>query len=257
MKIVDTHIHSIFRPTQFFENYHQMGVEKVISVAFYPIKPRYSETLEDLFRWMYEREPMRLKSVGIDCYCGIGIHPRSIPENIDNRIFQTIKEMMKLPDVVCLAEIGLEKGSPDEERVLEEQLSIAKNLGDFPVILHTPGKNKKNITRRLIEVIESLEIKIGIIDHVSLENIDLAIETDLMIGLTVQKNKLPLEELLEIIYNYNYQTNRFLINSDVGIDIADKFSVPNTVEEMQNLGIADSIVSKISYQNAENFFKIA
>ncbi|MHA1129228.1 MAG: TatD family hydrolase [Candidatus Helarchaeota archaeon] len=256
MKIIDTHIHSIFRPTQFFKKYRTLGVESVITVAFYPIKPLYSQTLEDLFRWMVEHETNRLKKQGISCYCGIGIHPRSIPDNIEQSIYETMKNAIQLPDVVALAEIGLEKGLRTEIEVLEKQMALAKKSRDFPVILHTPGKNKRKITMDLLELVERFDISTGVIDHVSPENIDLALNTKLNIGLTIQIGKLTIEQFLIIIQEYPNEIHRFVINGDVGIDFANKFSVPQAIQRLRELGIDNKIIEQISYKNAEKLFKI-
>lgn len=257
MKIIDAHIHTIFRPTHFFENYRLMGVESVVSVAFYPIKPKYSETLEDLCDWMIEREPKRLQKVGISCYCGIGIHPRSIPKNLNPKIFKYIENCIKTSKIVSLGEIGLERGDKEEIALLEKQLILAKKNADFPVILHTPGRNKREITRKLIEILESIQTSVGIIDHVSPENIDLVLNTELHLGLTVQLGKLTPEKLLEIISEYEGETDRFILNSDLGIDIASKNIIPETVQQMLKEGIEKKVIEKIVHKNAENLFNIS
>ena len=254
MKIIDTHIHTIFRPSQFFENYRLMGVEMVVTVAFYPIQPKHSGTLEDLFRWMIERETIRLQDVGISCKCAIGIHPRSIPMRLDSKIFDVIEEI--IGKTSGLGEIGLEKGTKEEIDVLEKQLLIAKKHNDFPVVLHTPGKNKRAITRIMVELLESCEISNGIIDHVSLENIDLILNTKLYMGLTTQKGKLSIEDFIHIIHEYEDMTNRFTINSDLGIDIAYEYIVPKSIHYLVKENFDKAVIEAISYKNAENLFQL-
>lgn len=249
-------MHTIFRPSQFFEDYRLKGVESIISVAFYPVTPKYSETLEDLFRWMIERETKRLQRVGISCFCGIGIHPRSIPQNLNQKIYNVIEDSMET-NVVALGEIGLEKGTKEEIEVLEKQLLIAKKKNDFPVILHTPGKNKREITKKLIEILETINTTNGIIDHISLENIDLALNTNLYLGLTVQLGKLTIEKFRQIIDEYGDQTNRFILNSDLGIDIAHKYIVPKIIQLMVKEGIDEQLIERISHINAEKLFQIS
>lgn len=248
-------MHTIFRPSKFFETYRLMGVESVISVAFYPIKPKHSATLEDLFRWIIERETRRLQEIGITCFCGIGIHPRSIPDILNPSIYDYINKNLR-ERVVALGEIGLEKGTKEEIKVLEELLLIAKRNNDFPVILHTPGKNRRKITKQLIDVTESLDIISGVIDHVSSENIDLALDTKLNIGLTIQKGKLTKEQFIDIIQEYKGQTNRFILNSDLGIDVAFKYGVPEVVQYMIKKEMEKEVIEKISHKNAESIFKL-
>jgi predicted metal-dependent TIM-barrel fold hydrolase len=254
LKIIDTHVHSIFRPTQFFENYRLMGVETLISVAYYPVVPNHSETLEDLFRWLIELEPKRLQKIGISGFCGIGIHPRSIPKHLNPTLYSRIEEYSQSPEVVCLGEIGLEKGSKEEVEVLEKQLDIAINR-NLPVILHTPGKNKREMTRKLIEILDSMTIRKIVIDHVTLENIDLVLNTEFYIGLTVQLGKLSLEDFLQIIRQYGDNSNRFILNSDLGIDIAQDYIVPKAVNQMFMEKIEELKIESISHKNAELLFQ--
>ncbi|MHA1324861.1 MAG: TatD family hydrolase [Candidatus Helarchaeota archaeon] len=232
-----------------------MGVQSVISVAFYPIAPNYSETLEDLFRWMIERETIRLQAVGITGYWGIGIHPRAIPTQLDPKIFEVIERNMN-GKVVALGEIGLEQGTRKEIEVLEQQLLLAKKKQDFPVILHTPGKNKREITKILIEILDSIEIKQGVLDHISLENLALALNTKFALGLTVQKGKLSIDQFMQIIRENEDQSERFLLNSDLGIDIAYKNTVPETIYQMEKEGINPEIIERIAYKNAVKLFDL-
>lgn len=254
MKIIDTHVHSIFRPTQFFKNYRLMGVETLISVAYYPVVPNYSETLEDLFRWLIDFEPKRLQKIGISGFCGIGIHPRSIPKHLNPTLYDRIEEYSQSPEVVCLGEIGLEKGSKEEGEVLEKQLDIAMNQ-NLPVILHTPGKNKREMTQKLIEILDSRTIRKLVIDHVTLENIDLVLNTEFYIGLTIQLGKLSLEDFLQIIRKYGDNSDRFILNSDLGIDIAQDCIVPKAVNQMIMEKVEELKIEAISHKNAELLFQ--
>ncbi len=203
---------------------------------------------------MIEIETKRLSNIGIECYCGIGIHPRSIPDNLNPSVYETIEKFIELPEVVALAEIGLEKGLELEKKVLEKQLALAKKNDDFPVIVHTPGKNKREITRKLLELIDNIDVSVGVIDHVSLENIDLALDSKLSIGLTVQRGKLSLEQFVVIIREYEDQIDRFMINGDVGIDLANKFAVPEAIHRLDELSMNGKIIERISYKNAEKLF---
>lgn len=247
-------MHSIFRPTQFFEDYCSMGVETVISMAYYPVVPNHSETLEDLFRWLIELEPERLRKKGISGFCGIGIHPRSIPKHLNPGLYSKIDEYSQSPAVVCLGEIGLEKGSKEEVEVLEKQLDIAINR-NLPVILHTPGKNKRDMTRKLIEILDSVTLRKPVIDHVTLENIDLVLNTEYYIGLTVQLGKLSLEDFLQIIHKYGDNSNRFILNSDLGIDIAQDYIIPKAINQMIMEKIEEPKIEAISHKNAELLFQ--
>ncbi|MFX0137621.1 MAG: TatD family hydrolase, partial [Candidatus Hodarchaeota archaeon] len=112
IEIVDTHIHSIFRSNDDFINLVKKGVTKAISVTFYPIIPLYTNTLIDLFNWIIEDEPHRTKSTGITILPAIGVHPRSIPQDLNKENLQKIKltlqKAIEEKKIVALGEIGLE-----------------------------------------------------------------------------------------------------------------------------------------------------
>ena len=148
------------------------------------------------------------------------------------------------------------KKAKEEVQILEKQLTIAKNNNDFPVILHTPGNNKRVVTKQLIELIDSYEISNGVIDHVSSDNIDMTLNTKLYVGLTTQKGKLSIDEFLHIIDEFGDLTNRFIINSDLGIDIAHRYIVPKAIQRLMDHRVDKAVVEAISHENAEKLFQI-
>ena len=82
MEVFDTHIHSEGRSIENLEEMAKNGIKKAITCAYYPIEPKFAETLIDLFRKLTTFEVEREKSVGIEIYPAIGIHPRCIPNQL-------------------------------------------------------------------------------------------------------------------------------------------------------------------------------
>lgn len=235
------------------------GVKTAISVAFYPIKPLYSNTLIDLFNWIINDEPNRTRSTGLTIFPAIGIHPRSIPQVLSKENLQKLKTIIQNAiqekKIIALGEIGLDSATSNEIEVFEFQLQIAKDF-DFPVIVHTPKKDKKIITEKIIESLIKKGIEIGVLDHINNEIIDLTKNINLNLGLTVQIGKLTPEKFYEIINKHPDKKERLMLNSDLGRDEADLYSTIKAIEIIKNKGISEKIIELIASRNAKKLFKL-
>jgi len=257
--IIDTHIHSIFRSNDDFVNLVNTGVKTAVSVAFYPVVPLYTETLIDLFNWIIEDEPNRTKSTGITILPTVGIHPRSIPQDISKenlkRIRKKIEKAIEQNKIVALGEIGLESISSIEVDIFEFHLKIAKEY-DIPVIVHTPRKNKRMVTEKAIKVLLNNKIEKGVLDHINKENIILASKINLNLGLTVQLGKLSPMNFYQILNEYDSEIDRFVLNTDVGRDEADLYAASKAIEMLKNKGISEKIIKLIASENAKKLFNL-
>lgn len=259
MQLFDTHIHSIFRSNDDFINLVNKGVKTTVSVAFYPIVPLYSSTLIDLFNWIIENEPQRTKSTGITILPAIGIHPRSIPQDLSKENLQNlrvkIENTIQEKKIVALGEIGLESATSKEIEIFELQLQIAKEY-DFPVIIHTPRRDKKNITEKIIELLLKNKIEKGVLDHINKENIVSTKKINLNLGLTVQIGKLTPNNFYNIISEYENEIYRFVLNTDLGRDEADLYAAINAIDLLKDKGISKKTINLIGFANAKKIFKL-
>lgn len=259
IEIIDTHIHSIFRSNDDFISLVSKGITKAISVTFYPIVPLYSNTLIDLFDWIVEDEPRRTKSTGIIILPAIGIHPRSIPKDLSNENLQKFK--LKLQNaieekkIVALGEIGLESANAKEKEVFDFQLQIAKEF-DFPVIVHTPRRNKKEITEKSIELLLKNKIEKGVLDHIDEQNYSLAKKISLNLGLTVQIGKLTPENFYKIVNENEHEIDRFVLNTDIGRDEADLYAAYKVIKILKNKEFNKSKIDLIASKNAKKLFNL-
>jgi predicted metal-dependent TIM-barrel fold hydrolase len=81
-----------------------------------------------------------------------------------------------------------------------------------------------------------------------------AINTDCILGLTVQPQKMDKFETISILDEYGF--DRFLLNSDISNKPSDPLSVPKTVRELTRRGYEKSEIEKVSSENAKSFFMI-
>jgi len=243
MALIDTHIHSEGRSVEDLKFMAENGISKAITCAFYPIKPRFPETLIDLFRKLTEYEPERAEKAGMTLYPAVGIHPRCIPENW----MRALDFIAEYSGYTAIGEIGLENADKVEKEVLVAQLELAKKL-DIPCIIHTPRKNKKPILEKTIEILEgtSFPEDLALIDHVSTETVEIVLNKGYWAGVTVQPGKLSVEEALGIINEHGDE--RLIANSDAGFSESDTLAVKKLYEKCKN--------ENVTRKNAEKFFRI-
>lgn len=251
--MIDAHIHADTRPYEDFEKMAIAGINKTITCAHDPLPMKVSAvTLEHIQR-LLEVDAQRAKENGIKLYVAAGIHPRSIPRDY-KKVIKNLPQILEDRRVVAIGEIGIEKGTQLEIKVLKEQLELADEL-KIPVIIHTPRKNKKKITRILLQILEdNIDTSKLLIDHVNTEIIKEVIDQESMLGLTIQPGKMTPFEAVMIMREYG--VDKFILNSDMSSAPSDPLSVPKTVHRMRLEGFNDLEMLRVSSKNAEKFFKI-
>ena len=243
MAVVDSHIHSEGRSVEDLRFMAKNGIEKAVTCAFYPIEPRFPETLIDLARKLTEFEPMRGESAGMKIYSAIGIHPRCIPPD-----WQKVLEFIEgYSGYIAIGEIGLEKGSDEEKEILKAQILLAKKL-DIPVIIHTPKKNKELILEKTLEILDTVSFPedLALIDHNSLKTVKTVLDKGYWAGITVQPGKLSVEEAVKIVEEFGDEN--LIANSDTGFSESDMLAVMKFFDACKN----ERVVKK----NADEFFGI-
>ena len=247
MKVFDTHIHSEGRSVEDLEEMRRSGIFKAVTCAFYPIVPRYPETLLDHFRKLSTFEVDRAKSAGMELLPALGIHPRCIPPKHEV-VLKNIEEF----EFVAFGEIGLETANDLEVEVFVEQLKIAKRL-DKPCIIHTPKRGKVEVTEKTLELLQKVGFPgdLAIVDHVTKETIEMVLKAGYFAGLTVQVGKLSVEDVHEIVSKHGFE--RVVINSDTGFDRADKLATIRAVEYLAEK-FEEKDVEKLAFKNAKSIF---
>ncbi len=250
MEVFDTHIHSEGRSVEDLERMAEEGIKKAVTCAFYPIEPKFPETLIDLFRKLATFEIERGKSVGMELYPAIGIHPRCIPPKYE-RAVESLEEI----ECVAFGEIGLETASDLEIEVLKEQLKLAKRL-DKLCIIHTPRRNKVEVTEKTLKILQDVSFpeSLAVVDHATKDTAKMIVDAGYYAGLTVQVGKLNAEEVYEIVSELGFE--RFVLNSDTGFDKADMFATAKTVRFLVEKGIDKSDVERLAVKNALRLFKL-
>jgi len=248
MECFDTHMHSEGKGITELKAMAEAGIKLVISCAYYPVTPSHSSTLVDMFRKLTDFEVERGKKAGLKLIPAVGIHPRCICEGW-KKALNWIEENGKV-----IGEIGLETAGEVEVDVLLSQLELAKKL-DVPCIVHTPKKNKLEVTEKVLEVVGRSGIgeELVVIDHATSETVEKIIKRGFWAGLTVQPGKLSVDEAVSIVEKYGFEN--FVLNSDTGFNDFEMLTVVETVKALEER-FDRKDVKKVAMENGKKLFKL-
>jgi predicted metal-dependent TIM-barrel fold hydrolase len=195
----------------------------------------------------------RAKKYGIDLKVALGIHPSNIIKS-PKIVFDKLNEYIEKKSIVAIGEIGLEDLSNEEKNIFKKQLKIADET-NTNVIIHTPRKNKLEVLKEIKKItLETIDPKLVIIDHINLNVIDEVIKEDFTLGLTVQPQKMEIDEAVAILKEYGF--DNFLLNSDISNMPSDPLSVPKTIRNLKKLGFESKDIDKVAFKNAEKVFNL-
>ncbi|ENN95896.1 hypothetical protein J422_05309 [Methanocaldococcus villosus KIN24-T80] len=247
--IIDTHTHLDTRGYEDLELL-AMTLDKAITLAHDPFPMRTVEVfITHIEKVINEIE--RAKKAGLMVYCALGMHPRALTKNIDEAL-ERLKSY--LDKAIAIGEIGLEKATKEEKEAFEKQLLLANDI-EKPAIIHTPRRDKREVTKEIIDILSSIDLKVPVIvDHCNKDIINIVLDNNYYAGLTVQPGKLTPMEAVEIIKEYKDFSDRIVLNSDLSSNPSDVLAVPRTVLKLKINNIEKEIIEKVSYKNAQSIF---
>ena len=251
--MIDTHMHADARSGEDFKEMYCAGIETAITCSYYPYKIPHEMILLNHLNRILELDTKRANEHGLDLKVALGIHPTNSNINPDT-IFESLYGWIESEQIVAIGEIGLEDLTDSEITIFKQQLDIASET-DSKVIIHTPRKNKKEVLKVILDIIpQHIDESQAVIDHINPNVVGDAINTDCMLGLTVQPQKMDKFEAISILDEYGF--DKFLLNSDISNKPSDPLSVPKTVDELAKQGYEKGEIEKVASANAQKFFKI-
>ena len=251
--MIDTHMHADARSGEDFEKMYLAGIDCAITCSYYPYKIPQDIVLLNHLNRILELDTKRASEQGIDLKVALGIHPTNSNVNPEI-IFKNLYNWIDSKQIVAIGEIGLEDLTDNEIEIFKQQLDIASETNS-KVIIHTPRKNKLKVLKVILDIIpQHINENQAVIDHINPNVVEEAIDTDCMLGLTVQPQKMDKFEAISILDKYGF--DKFLLNSDISNKPSDPLSVPKTIRELKKQGYKKSEIDKVSQDNAKKFFKI-
>jgi predicted metal-dependent TIM-barrel fold hydrolase len=251
--MIDAHIHADTRPYEDFEKMAIAGVETAVTCAHDPLRMSSSDVVLDHINRIMENDTIRAAKNGLKLYSAIGIHPRSISHDYQ-KVLDKLPELLDKNNVVAIGEIGLESGTELEVEVFKQQLQLAQDLGR-KVIVHTPRTHKKEITKKTVSLIEDMiDTSLVQLDHVDGSIVDMVINFEGILGITVQPQKMSPSEAVDMMEEYGY--DKFVLDSDISSSPSDPLSVPKTVHKLKLSGVEEKNIKKVSFSNTADFYGI-
>jgi predicted metal-dependent TIM-barrel fold hydrolase len=251
--MIDSHLHGDARTIEDYEKMSTCGIKEGITCAYYPYEIIKPSVLLTHFKRILYFEKQRAEKEGIKLNIALGIHPTNVFPRY-KLVIEEIEKLINKKMIIAIGEIGLELATPEEIELFTKQLLIADEKKS-KVIVHTPRENKLETIIKIKELLsENIDSKLVAIDHVNSVVIDEVIDEGYQIGLTVQPEKMTIEEAIYILKNYGF--DKFMLNSDSSYSRSDVLSVPKTVRQLTIKGYREKDITKVSNLNAKEFFKL-
>jgi predicted metal-dependent TIM-barrel fold hydrolase len=252
VRFFDPHIHMTSRTTDDIEAMAAAGIRAVIEPAFWLGQPRtHAGSFIDYFSSLIGWERFRCAQFGIAHYCAIGLNSKEANnEALAREVLELIPHFALKEGVVAIGEIGYDEITPAEDFAYQAQLDFARQH-DLMVMVHTPHRDKKNGTRRSIDVAREHGIDMHklVIDHNNEETVRDVLDAGAWAAFTIYPNtKMGSERMVEIVRQYGPQ--RIIVDSSADWGVSDPLSVPKTARLMLERGIPAAHVEAVSWGNA-------
>ncbi len=256
MKFFDPHIHMYSRTTDDYQAMALAGIRAVLEPSFWLGQPRTKlGAFVHYFDTITGFEPSRAAEFGIKHYCAIAMNPKEAnDEGLAREVLGILEEYIQRETCVAIGEVGFDRITAAEERVILEQLDLAKKH-ELPVIIHTPHVDKLAGTERTIDLIKDSGIaeERVVIDHNTEETIPVTRErTACWAGHTVYtRTKLTPDRAADILEEFG--TERMIVNSSADWGVSDPLNVPKTAFELRRRGWSDAKILEVLWNNPVTF----
>jgi hypothetical protein len=257
MRYIEPHAHMVSRVTDDYRDMVAAGCATVTEPAFWAGYDRNSaQGFYDYFCQITEHEPRRAAKYGLPHFCWLCINPKE-SENVKlaEEVVALIPQFLDRPTVLGLGEIGLNKNSLNELKVLEMHIDLAAR-NDLLILAHTPHlEDKFKGTRLTIDVLKNdhrIKPERVIIDHVEEHTIEMALDEGFWAGLTLYHGtKCTSSRAIDMIERYGRE--RLCMNSACDWGESIPLAIPYTALEMHKRGHSAKEIDRMIYQNPFDF----
>jgi predicted metal-dependent TIM-barrel fold hydrolase len=257
MRYIEPHAHMVSRVTDDYSAMVTAGCAAVCEPAFWAGFDRSSaDGFYDYFCQLTEHEPKRAARFGLPHYCWLCINPKE-SENVSlaNEVLELIPKFLGRSNVLGIGEIGLNKNSRNEMKVLEAHVDLAAKH-DQLILVHTPHlEDKYKGTQLILDVLKGdrrIRPERCIIDHVEEHTIRMVLEAGFWAGMTLYpETKCTPARAVDMIEMYG--ADRLWMNSACDWGISVPLAVPHAALELRRRGHNPDDIDKFIYQNPARF----
>jgi uncharacterized protein len=259
MRYIEPHAHMVSRVTDDYERMAMAGCQAICEPAFWAGFDRSSvQGFYDYFCQLTEHEPKRAAKFNLPHYTWLCINPKESEDlKLAEEVLSIIPEFLERANVLGIGEIGLNKNSRNELKVLERHVELAASHRQM-ILVHTPHlEDKLKGTRLIVDLLKSdSRIDPGrvIIDHVEEHTISMVLEAGFWAGMTLYpESKCSPPRAIDLIEIHGPE--RLWMNSACDWGVSDPMAVPKTALEMRKRGHAPESIDRVIYQNPLRFLR--
>ena len=254
--IIDSHVH--------LDHIRSSRPERIAWMRqnqYFPVSWAFSLAVEDagdLKRYLAEKDRAirELDRYQLPCRYLAGVHPRNIvpklkPESVRDLL------MPYLENDWCLGvgEIGLETGDAHEVEVLCAHLELCPEVAQMEKVygIHTPRRNKGEITRKILDMLEPYQSHGGriVVDHCMPETIGRVLADGFWAGVTLSPVKAGPADVHKIIDRHGADASAIMLNTDSGAEFYE-----DLYRFAQEPSVAAALRDQLTRENAARFFNL-
>ena len=257
MRFIEPHAHMVSRTTDDYADMATAGCVALCEPAFWAGFDRGSaDGFRDYFRQLTEYEPRRAANYGIKHFTWLCINPKESEDMaLAADVLDVIPEFMECPNVLGIGEIGLNKNSRNEIKVLEQHVDLAASH-DQLILVHTPHlEDKHKGTRLILDVLKNdnrINPERVMIDHVEEHTIGMVLDAGHWGGMTLYpESKCSPARAIDMIERFGSDRLWWDAACDWGPSVP--LAVPRTACEMRRRGHDEALIEKVIFENPKNF----
>ncbi len=257
MRYIEPHGHMVSRTTDDYQDMVTAGCAAVCEPAFWAGFDRSSVNgFHDYFCQLTDYEPKRAAKFGLPHFSWLCINPKESEDvALATDVIGLIPKFLDRPNVLGIGEIGLNKNSRNEMKVLEMHVDLAART-DSLILVHTPHlEDKLKGTRLILDVLRSdkrIHPERCIIDHVEEHTIQLVLDAGFWAGMTLYpESKCSPARAVDMLDVYSHE--RIWMNSACDWGVSIPLAVPRTALEMKRRGWPADLIDKVIYRNPIQF----
>jgi predicted metal-dependent TIM-barrel fold hydrolase len=257
MRYIEPHAHMVSRVTDDYERMALAGCQAVCEPAFWAGFDRSSPAgFYDYFCQLTEHEPRRAAKFGLRHFSWLCINPKESEDvKFAEEVIAIIPQFLDRPNVLGIGEIGLNKNSRNELKVLEMHVDLAARHQKL-ILVHTPHlEDKLKGTKLILEVLKRdrrIQPERVIIDHVEEHTVAHVLDAGCWAGMTLYpETKCTPARAVDMLDLYGNE--RLWLNSACDWGVSDPLAVPKAALEMKKRGHGATAIEKVVFENPARF----
>ena len=257
MRYIEPHAHMVSRVTDDYLAMVMAGCVAVCEPAFWAGFDRSSaQGFYDYFCQLTDYEPKRAARYQLPHFSWLCVNPKESEDmGLARDVLEIIPGFLTRENVLGIGEIGLNKNTRNELKILEEHVRLAAEH-DQLILVHTPHLEDKWKGTRLILDVLCTEKRISpeqvIIDHVEEHTIGMVLDAGFWAGITLYpESKCTPARAVDMFETAGGE--RLWLNCACDWGQSDPLAVPKAAVEMRRRGYGDAAIERLVLENPLRF----